>query len=214
MRGLFGSILIGLGLLLTACGGGGAEATDEAEMRLEQELANTAIPPNTVVSRDGRLALQYPESWLVRESEGLLIVANSEEALVAETPVEGQVIATLSGIDDSTLPIYGLTAGAAPVDVLNAYVALNNAESASQIVLAPPAAFDAGGRPAALGTGTVGSAGASGDAVSGAIYMIVQGEGGYGLLVVRAPEGEIAGQEATVRELAAGVVYRASEANN
>jgi len=192
--------------LLAGCGGGNDDETAEAtESGGGEVIATTPMPPFTIMTMDGSMMVTYPQTWAVSEVEGQIMVANTTDSLETAVPGAGQVRGSINVIADSALVIYGLEAGAAPGDVLAQFISLNNAETADQVTLGEPTAFDADGKQAVLASGTVtGSAG-----TLDILYIVVAQTGGYGVIDLRAPQGEIAQYEDAARTLAASLIYTA-----
>jgi len=201
--------------VLAACGGGGgddgdsnssSDSTEEAASGGDEatpvggvQIAGTA----SLTNDSGTFSVIYPESWVPSIGEEITL-ANSQEALDAAVPADGQVRATVDFIPDGS-PIYeelGLGRSPQPPVVINATIEALNA-AGSQYELSAPNQFINAGKIGARATGTV----TIDDTVYSAIVVAYDEGGGMLRMIFVAPEGQIAQYDTTILEIAGSVEF-------
>jgi hypothetical protein len=123
------------------------EATEEMTSKATKEATEEATPEATAMvldatftSEDGSITFDYPADWVVKETEDLILIANSQKALESKEaiPASGEFRMGLSVSPISSFP--DLTEGATAMDVVQSFADTLIKAGFAQLTAAAPEA--------------------------------------------------------------------------
>lgn len=123
------------------------EATEEVTREATREATEEATPEATPMvldatftSEDGSITFDYPADWVVKETEELILIANSQKALESKEaiPASGEFRMGLSVSPISSFP--DLTEGATAMDVVQSFADTLIKAGFAQLTAAAPEA--------------------------------------------------------------------------
>lgn len=210
---LFAMVL--LSLVLAACGGGGDdnEGGNTSESGGGGGGSTLAQTITSSTFEGGMLTVGYPEGWAAQEAGGSVTIASSQELLASadalqNAPEEGTVgqVIFLGTAETAGLEAFGLSADASLVDILNTFSQNFVNSGAAEVEMGEAEEFDAGGKPAAIVTGTGSQDGQAADVV---LAIVNEGDG-FVLITFASAEGQIGDYNDEVRAIAGSINYETS----
>lgn len=195
-------LLLGLLLVLVACGGDGdeGEAVTSGDPATALELSESLTTTDQV---NGVLTVEYPAEWYAQENFGQITIADSEAtAQEGGTPSDGQFWVRVLPIATEQLGDIGVDASTTVVEIINLVsgIAFEGEDSGQLGEIETVTLND---REAALATGTVNNDGETGDTA----FVAVNEGDSFVVFSVTAAEGEINNYLATMQAMAGVVVY-------
>jgi hypothetical protein len=213
-RALWLILLLVMALILAACGG-----DDDDDDSGGSGSASSVTLSESITSESpdiGSLTINYPEGYAASNEEaGQIIVASSAEVLELATadtdggPLvvqEGQFALIVTAFPDEFAGFFGVEDGAGIGVALNAMVTgMFAGDEDTTVEFGEVEEADFGGNSGAIVTGTITEDGTTNDG----IFVLLDVEGGYGLVFGIAGEDQAGNYDAVTRAVAGSLQYTA-----